>query len=114
MWEQAFYLQYKNVKAFWNIANRVDVATRFDSVRGLARGETALAPAIASSLRVDVVAGPANLSKPYLSESYPERRKLDFSRLWAPTKSVRVPEGLVSRMKPSIFFGSACQSEMGD
>ena len=40
MWEHAFYLQYKNVKgdyvkAFWNIANWADVATRFDSVRGV-------------------------------------------------------------------------------
>ena len=40
MWEHAFYLQYKNVKgdyfkAFWNIANWADVATRFESVRGV-------------------------------------------------------------------------------
>jgi Fe-Mn family superoxide dismutase len=42
MWEHAFYLQYKNVKkdwveAFWNIANWVDVADRFERVRSLAR-----------------------------------------------------------------------------
>jgi len=34
MWEHAFYLQYKNVKAdyvtaFWNIVNWSDVAERF-------------------------------------------------------------------------------------
>ena len=38
MWEHAFYLQYKNVKAdyveaFWNIADWADVATRFDNAK---------------------------------------------------------------------------------
>ena len=38
MWEHAFYLQYKNVKAdyveaFWNIANWGDVATRFETAK---------------------------------------------------------------------------------
>jgi Fe-Mn family superoxide dismutase len=37
-WEHAYYLQYKNVKAdfvkaFWNIANWQDVATRFARAR---------------------------------------------------------------------------------
>jgi Fe-Mn family superoxide dismutase len=41
MWEHAFYLQYKNVKAdwveaFWNIVNWSDVADRFERVRSLA------------------------------------------------------------------------------
>ncbi|MFT5286799.1 MAG: hypothetical protein ACI8TQ_002972 [Planctomycetota bacterium] len=40
MWEHSFYLQYKNVKAdyvkaFWKIANGADVATRFESARGV-------------------------------------------------------------------------------
>ena len=38
MWEHAFYLDYVNVKAdyikaFWNIVNWTDVATRFASVK---------------------------------------------------------------------------------
>ena len=38
MWEHAFYLDYKNVKAdyvkaFWNIINWDDVAARFDAAR---------------------------------------------------------------------------------
>ncbi len=38
MWEHAFYLQYKNVKAdyvnaFWSIVNWDDVAARFDAAR---------------------------------------------------------------------------------
>ncbi len=38
IWEHAFYLQYKNVKAdyveaFWNIVNWNDVAKRFDKAR---------------------------------------------------------------------------------
>lgn len=38
MWEHAFYLQYRNVKAdyvsaFWNIANWADVTTRFQAAR---------------------------------------------------------------------------------
>jgi Fe-Mn family superoxide dismutase len=38
MWEHAFYLQYKNVKAdyvkaFWNIVNWADVAARFATAR---------------------------------------------------------------------------------
>lgn len=38
MWEHAFYLDYQNVKgdyvkAFWNIINWSDVATRFDTAR---------------------------------------------------------------------------------
>ena len=38
MWEHAFYLDYVNVKAdyvkaFWNIVNWQDVATRFESVK---------------------------------------------------------------------------------
>ena len=40
MWEHAYYLQFKNVKAdwvdaFWNIVNWPDVATRFSNARGL-------------------------------------------------------------------------------
>ena len=43
MWEHAFYLQYKNVKAdyvkaFWNIVNWADVAKRFDGARKNATG----------------------------------------------------------------------------
>ncbi|MBV7296095.1 superoxide dismutase [Corynebacterium sp. TAE3-ERU12] len=39
MWEHAFYLQYKNVKAdyvkaFWNVVNWADVAERFAKARG--------------------------------------------------------------------------------
>ncbi|MBV8951562.1 MAG: superoxide dismutase, partial [Actinobacteria bacterium] len=38
IWEHAFYLQYKNVKAdyvdaFWNIVNWNDVTTRFQQAR---------------------------------------------------------------------------------
>lgn len=38
MWEHAYYLQFKNVKAdwvesFWNIVNWSDVSTRFDTAR---------------------------------------------------------------------------------
>jgi Fe-Mn family superoxide dismutase len=40
MWEHAYYLQFKNVKAdwvesFWNIVNWPDVAQRFDNARTL-------------------------------------------------------------------------------
>ncbi len=40
MWEHAYYLQYKNVKAdwvtaFWNLANWADVAERFSKVSSL-------------------------------------------------------------------------------
>ena len=40
MWEHAYYLQYKNVKAdwvdaFWNIVNWADVTTRFDNAQSL-------------------------------------------------------------------------------
>lgn len=40
MWEHAYYLQFKNVKAdwvesFWNIVNWPDVATRFETARSL-------------------------------------------------------------------------------
>jgi superoxide dismutase, Fe-Mn family len=40
IWEHAFYLQYKNVKAdyvkaFWNLVNWPDVARRFDQARRL-------------------------------------------------------------------------------
>ncbi|MGQ0803215.1 MAG: superoxide dismutase [Actinomycetota bacterium] len=40
MWEHAYYLQYKNVKAdwveaFWNIVNWPDVTARFDNARKL-------------------------------------------------------------------------------
>ncbi len=40
MWEHAYYLQYRNVKAewvdaFWNVVNREDVARRLNSVRNL-------------------------------------------------------------------------------
>jgi superoxide dismutase, Fe-Mn family len=40
MWEHAYYLQYKNVKAdwvdaFWNIVNWSDVTTRFDNAQSL-------------------------------------------------------------------------------
>ena len=38
MWEHAFYLQYRNVKAdyvkaWWNVANWADAAARFDRAR---------------------------------------------------------------------------------
>ncbi len=41
MWEHAFYLQYRNVKAdyvdaFWNIVDWGDVAGRFEAARGVA------------------------------------------------------------------------------
>jgi Fe-Mn family superoxide dismutase len=40
MWEHAYYLQYKNVKAdwvdaFWNIVNWPDVTSRFDNAQSL-------------------------------------------------------------------------------
>ena len=42
MWEHAFYLQYKNVKAdyvtaFWNVVNWEDVQERFD--RAVSQGK---------------------------------------------------------------------------
>ncbi|WP_150242235.1 superoxide dismutase [Nocardiopsis quinghaiensis] len=43
MWEHAFYLQYKNVKAeyakaFWNVVNWADVQERFQNARGIQIG----------------------------------------------------------------------------
>ena len=43
MWEQAFYLQYKNVKAdyvkaFWNVVNWADVIRRFEAARTATNG----------------------------------------------------------------------------
>jgi len=43
MWEHAFYLQYRNVKAdyveaWWNVANWVDVGRRFEAARAGTRG----------------------------------------------------------------------------
>ena len=43
MWEHAFYLQYKNVKAdyvkaFWNVVNWADVQDRFATATGAAKG----------------------------------------------------------------------------
>ncbi|WP_017569886.1 superoxide dismutase [Nocardiopsis halotolerans] len=43
MWEHAFYLQYKNVKAeyakaFWNVVNWADVQERFSNARGVKIG----------------------------------------------------------------------------
>jgi Fe-Mn family superoxide dismutase len=43
MWEHAFYLQYKNVKpdyvkAWWNVVNWADAATRFEAARTQTRG----------------------------------------------------------------------------
>ena len=40
MWEHAYYLQYKNVKAdwveaYWHLVNWPDVARRFDNVQDL-------------------------------------------------------------------------------
>lgn len=40
MWEHAFYLQYRNVKAefveaWWNVANWADVTRRFESARSI-------------------------------------------------------------------------------
>ena len=43
MWEHAFYLQYKNVKAdyvkaWWNVVNWADAAARFEAARTQTRG----------------------------------------------------------------------------
>jgi Fe-Mn family superoxide dismutase len=43
MWEHAFYLQYKNVKpdyvkAWWNVVNWADAASRFEAARNQTRG----------------------------------------------------------------------------
>ena len=43
MWEHAFYLQYKNVKpdyvkAWWNVVNWADAASRFENARNQTRG----------------------------------------------------------------------------
>jgi superoxide dismutase, Fe-Mn family len=43
MWEHAFYLQYRNVKAdyvkaWWNVANWADVTRRFNAARTATRG----------------------------------------------------------------------------
>ena len=43
MWEHAFYLQYKNVKAdyvkaFWNVVNWADVQDRFARATGQTQG----------------------------------------------------------------------------
>ena len=43
MWEHAFYLQYKNVKAdyvkaFWNVVNWTDVQARYASATSKAKG----------------------------------------------------------------------------
>jgi len=43
MWEHAFYLQYKNVKpdyvkAWWNVVNWADAATRFENARAQTQG----------------------------------------------------------------------------
>jgi Fe-Mn family superoxide dismutase len=43
MWEHAFYLQYKNVKAdyigaWWNVVNWADAKTRFDAARSATSG----------------------------------------------------------------------------
>ena len=43
MWEHAFYLQYKNVKpdyvkAWWNVVNWADAATRFETARAQTQG----------------------------------------------------------------------------
>lgn len=49
MWEHAFYLQYKNVKpdyvkAWWNVVNWTDAATRFEAARTQTPGP--LVPAV--------------------------------------------------------------------
>jgi superoxide dismutase, Fe-Mn family len=43
IWEHAFYLQYKNVKAdyvtaFWNLVNWTNVASRYEAAKGFAIG----------------------------------------------------------------------------
>ena len=38
MWEHAFYLDYLNVKAFWNIANWENAGTRFTTAREKTEG----------------------------------------------------------------------------
>jgi Fe-Mn family superoxide dismutase len=43
MWEHAFYLDYKNVKAdyvkaYWNVVNWADVAGRFEDARAKTAG----------------------------------------------------------------------------
>jgi Fe-Mn family superoxide dismutase len=43
MWEHAFYLQYKNVKAdfakaFWNVVNWEDVQARYAAATSKAKG----------------------------------------------------------------------------
>jgi Fe-Mn family superoxide dismutase len=43
IWEHAFYLQYKNVKAdyvtaFWNLVNWANVASRYETAKGLSIG----------------------------------------------------------------------------